>query len=172
MSTVSLLCMTCADRLTVSDDDVDYAAARVERWAQEAGWLRVEREIDGRKHTADVCETCAAIIHHMVVANALPPPSGDARVAELEAKLASETESYQRVIRHEYGKREALDARVAELEAALRLIVDDARDEERDDMRDSVDEQFIEEARAILEGRTPRRLQGATSADEGGGNDG
>jgi hypothetical protein len=43
-----------------------------------------------------------------------------------------------------------LAARVAELERALRLIVEDARAE--DVMRDSVDEHLIEEARALLEG--------------------
>lgn len=38
----------------------------------------------------------------------------------------------------------------AALERALRSIVVDARDEEREDMRDSVDEQLIEEARHLL----------------------
>lgn len=48
--------------------------------------------------------------------------------------------------------------RVADLERALRAIVDDARDQGRDDcMDDLVDEQFIEEARIVLEGGRPKR---------------
>lgn len=64
------------------------------------------------------------------------------------------------------------------IEGALRRIVADARGEGREDMRDSVDEQLIEEARAILEGRTPSvsnatvgsppRQQGVDAGSPGG----
>lgn len=47
------------------------------------------------------------------------------------------------------------EARVKLLEGWLRAIVNNARDEGRADMRDSVDEQLIEEARALLDGRAP-----------------
>ena len=43
-----------------------------------------------------------------------------------------------------------VESQNAALRGALRAIVADAKDEGRADMRDSVDEQLIEEARALL----------------------
>jgi hypothetical protein len=68
----------------------------------------------GHYHCAacQVCLSVSYLIHQ--------ERKGRARVAELESKLVSETESYRRALSDEYAKREALDARVAELETAIR----------------------------------------------------
>lgn len=106
MSTVSILCMTCCDRLNVCADDPDSAAKRVEVMAKEHGWIRVESEIDGRKHTADVCETCAAAIHDIVatggdgrvVRKPAPPRTVSAEhLAELRAIIISQKDVVDRI---------------------------------------------------------------------------
>lgn len=60
---------------------------------------------------------------------------------ELKAKLASETESFQRVHREEYGKREALDAQVAALLAE--------REEDRAEQTRR-DTEYLDEALAFV----------------------
>lgn len=58
--TVQLLCMTCCERLSESDDEGGHEASkRLDERAKAAGWIRVERH---PKHPADVCAECAAII--------------------------------------------------------------------------------------------------------------
>lgn len=59
-TTVQLLCMTCCERLSASDEvGGAEAAAALDAMAKLAGWVRIERR---PKHPADVCTECAALI--------------------------------------------------------------------------------------------------------------
>lgn len=59
-TTVQIICMTCPERLSATDEcGGEEASKAVEAVAKLAGWVRVERR---PKHPADVCGECASII--------------------------------------------------------------------------------------------------------------
>ena len=62
-TTVQLLCMTCCERLSASDESGGEEASRqLDEMAKASGWVRLERR---PKHPADVCAECASIISEL-----------------------------------------------------------------------------------------------------------